>query len=270
MVGSDFTVAATILNRGESVTENRFSPAVIGAGSGYIAALSCECANVKATISINGPATLAPGQNATIVYSDNCSVLCCHDPWNVSWKLRCTGKGKVTITVTVELVDKETFDHCTVKWSDSVVVWQISKPGAEPSGAGQSWPKPPQIAVRNVQTNIAQVAPNQPVTVMANIVNTGEQQGFFSATFKVNGQVEEVREGMLEGQTGTPVQFVYYPTKSGTYTVDVNGETTYFTVVGAGSGTGDTSKSITGSTIFIIIFSLLALGATVILVRRFV
>ena len=83
--------------------------------------------------------------------------------------------------------------------------------------------------------------------------------------------VEQIKKGSLEGSQAKPLEFVVYRSEPGVYDVDLNGQRTYFTIVGP--QTDNVSKgvgSISSTLVVIIVLGALALTALIILVRRFI
>jgi hypothetical protein len=93
----------------------------------------------------------------------------------------------------------------------------------------------------NVQSQTAQV--NQPVTATANMANRGETTGNYTATLKINGEVEQIKTGKISGNSAVPLEFTIYRDKPGQYLVDINGQQASFTIVGTNKGT-DSSRTI--------------------------
>jgi hypothetical protein len=125
-------------------------------------------------------------------------------------------------------------------------------------------PSPANIYVKNVNVSSPQVSTNQEVTVYVNVKNAGEVDGGFTAVLKINGQVEQTKAIALSGMAATPVQFTIYKNMPGTYEVDVNGQKTYFTVIGSGN-----SEQPDIRTIVIILLALVAISLAIIIIKRY-
>ncbi|MFC1846146.1 hypothetical protein ACFLYM_01870 [Chloroflexota bacterium] len=111
-----------------------------------------------------------------------------------------------------------------------------------------------------------QTVAGQPVIIFGNIANRGELAGSYTATLKINEEIEDIMEGTLSGNTAKPLEFTVYRNEPGTYKVDLNGQKTYFTIVGSQQ---QSSNAINPGVIFIIIISsLIILSLIVLLVRR--
>jgi hypothetical protein len=120
----------------------------------------------------------------------------------------------------------------------------------------------------NVQPTVASV--NQPVTVVANVANSGTLEGGFTANLQINGQIEQTKMGTVAGNTYVPVEFTIVKDTPGTYNVDIGGQTTSFTVVAAGNTAG--SNALSQSQIMFIAIGVLAIAVigliTAMILRR--
>jgi predicted outer membrane repeat protein len=119
------------------------------------------------------------------------------------------------------------------------------------SGSSSSSPQMPQqfisapanLSVKYLNVQPPQATANQPVTVYANIANSGDEAGNYTAILKINGQIEETRTGKIGGHIAVPLQFITYKDKPGTYNVDINGQQTSFMIVGKSEDT-DVSRMV--------------------------
>jgi len=68
------------------------------------------------------------------------------------------------------------------------------------------------------------------VTISVLVANTGEEEGSYTVTLKVNGVVEETREITLAGGASETATFTTAEDEAGTYSVAVDGLTGSFTV----------------------------------------
>ncbi len=93
---------------------------------------------------------------------------------------------------------------------------------------------PAKLTVKYLNVQPQQAQANQPVTVYANITNSGDESGSYSATLKVNGQVEETRLGKVGGHAAVPLMFMVSREKPGSYSVDVNGQQASFIIIDDG------------------------------------
>ena len=102
------------------------------------------------------------------------------------------------------------------------------------------------------------------------MANRGETEGPYTAVLKINGQVEETKSGILQGNTAVPLKFTIYREQPGTYEVDVNGQKTFFTIIGEGTKTGLSSGNT--NLLALILWGILVLAViaalTIVLIRR--
>ena len=115
----------------------------------------------------------------------------------------------------------------------------------------------------NVQPQRAQA--NQKVVVYANITNSGDETTGYVAELRINGQVEQLKTGNVSGHAAVPLQFEVMKDRSGTYTVDINGQQAYFTVSGEGNRV-ETSRTVLQ--IALILSAIAILSLAVLLIRR--
>jgi hypothetical protein len=54
-------------------------------------------------------------------------------------------------------------------------------------------PRPAQIQLQYLSVSPQQAAAGQPVTVLTNVVNTGDEAGSYNVVLKINGQMEQSR-----------------------------------------------------------------------------
>ncbi len=93
----------------------------------------------------------------------------------------------------------------------------------------------PEMTTFSVSADIsdATVTSGTPVTVTADVENTGDEVGSIDIVLKVNGVVIETETVVLGAGESTPISWTVTKTTPGTYTIDVNGETATFTVEAA-------------------------------------
>ena len=109
-----------------------------------------------------------------------------------------------------------------------------------------------------------QAVANQEVTIFGNIANRGDMDGNYQAVLKINGKVEATKSGTISGNKATPLEFIVYRDEPGTYQVDLNGQTTYFTVAGSAK-----NSPLDTRLIFVIVIGVLVLAAIIVLVKHF-
>jgi hypothetical protein len=124
---------------------------------------------------------------------------------------------------------------------------------------------PANIILKSVNLQPQQALANQPVTIYANVANSGDEIGNYKITLKINGVLEQVKEGNISGHAAAPLKFEVIRDKPGTYAIDLNGQSTYFTIIDNHSETDSTK------TAFYIVLVVCGIGiiiSSVILVRR--
>lgn len=254
-VGNCFTVTATITITCPDVQINKFDsfPFVRPV---HAFTESCAIENVQATIEIQGNAAVqgAATQSASSGLDCPNGRAICPGQVTVNWQVCCTGPGAVTITVTpygqytisaakapaifVQPVYAIPYsplpdDHLV---SDSITIMQIPRDDFYEKwlmdSSGGSWAKPHYIKPTNVWAQPQTLLAGQNVTIYVNMANRGDIEGPYTATLKINGVEEAVKSGVLAGNTATPLEFVVSRDEPGAYEVDINGQKTFFTVVG--------------------------------------
>jgi hypothetical protein len=121
---------------------------------------------------------------------------------------------------------------------------------------------PPAITILNISSQPAIASAGQPVTIMANVVNRGEQTGNCSVLLKINDQIETSKQLTVPGNEAVPVEFTVYKEEPGNYAVDINGKKTYFSVTGQQQDNTDNIKNIA-----FIVLGVLVLSTVVIFIR---
>ncbi len=89
---------------------------------------------------------------------------------------------------------------------------------------------PAAFASSSLSISPLEVDIGQTVTISLLVANTGEEEGSYTVTLKLNGAVEETREITLAGGSSETVTFTTAEDEAGTYSVDVDGLTGSFTV----------------------------------------
>src|SRR4030042_5178667 len=98
---------------------------------------------------------------------------------------------------------------------------------------------PPYVKVLTASVQPGQVLAGQPVSIMANVKNSGDLSGSYTAELTINGELEAGKKVSVPGNASTPVQFSVVRDEPGTYTSDIGGQTAYFTVVEAAGQSGN-------------------------------
>ncbi len=94
----------------------------------------------------------------------------------------------------------------------------------------------PELCVTYLRAQPAKVSANQPVIVMGNVCNRGDAECDYTATLKINGEIDQEKKGNLPANKAVPIQFEIRRWEPGVYQVDLNGQLTYFTVESIESG----------------------------------
>ncbi len=151
---------------------------------------------------------------------------------------------------------------------------QPAPPTPERPRPSPPMPKPPQLSpailcVKYLKCSPDTVTVGQPVTISANIANDGDLPSGYTATLKINGKVEGIKMGTVDGHSAVPVSFVVSKSEPGTYTVNIDGQQAKFTVIGTGSDTDLPHTN--GGLVAILLVSLLIIatvGALILTGRR--
>jgi uncharacterized repeat protein (TIGR01451 family) len=94
---------------------------------------------------------------------------------------------------------------------------------------------PPQMSLQYLSVTPQQTSAGQPVTILTNVVNTGNEAGNYNVALKINGQVEQSRMVSVGPQGTQPVKFTIAKAQPGTYTVNIGDQKSSFIVTGTGS-----------------------------------
>ncbi len=107
--------------------------------------------------------------------------------------------------------------------AEQVTTAQVYGQGTIPAVTQQAPVTLPAISVKSASLSATKVTPGTPVTVTANVANTGTSNGTSSIKVYVNGQ-EESSQGVTVSSGGsTPLTFTVSRNEPGTYTVYVGG-----------------------------------------------
>ncbi len=262
-------ITATEPEKANNIDRSLFGKSVYAGIDGF-----CPVSSVSGTIAVTGNAVVdgsATKYASSGLKMPHQSSFDCPTEVTLSWQVCCTGPGAVTITVTpggeYYVADSGTAFSSIVAWSvssvyassgsiipaenlisDTITIYQqaeedfsqklISESGSSGSGSAS----PSNVTTVNTWAHIRTAQAGQQVIVYANIANRGETEGPYVATLKINGAVEEVKTGILQGNTAVPLKFMVSRDDPGTYEVDVNGQKTYFTVIGEASSKGISAK----------------------------
>jgi len=125
----------------------------------------------------------------------------------------------------------------------------------------------PQMSLQYLNINPQQASANQPVTITANVVNTGDMAGNYNLVVTVNGRVEQTRTISVGPQASQPVKFIVARAQPGTYTVAVGQQGSSFAVV-ADRSSASTSAQKTAVLIVVAVLGILMCGVVAVLIRR--
>jgi hypothetical protein len=81
----------------------------------------------------------------------------------------------------------------------------------------------PTVSVKSASLSATKVAPGTPITVTADVVNTGTVNGSSSIKVYVNGEMENSQGVTVNSGSSTPVTFTVSRNEPGTYSVYVGG-----------------------------------------------
>ncbi|MCJ7654623.1 MAG: hypothetical protein MUO97_04865, partial [Dehalococcoidia bacterium] len=123
---------------------------------------------------------------------------------------------------------------------------------------------PAQLSAQYVSVSPQQTTAGQPVTITANVVNTGDEAGNLDVALKINGQVEQSRMVSVGPQGIQSVKFTVNQAQPGTYNVDILGKSGNFTILGTGSSTSSSSGN--SGLIILLIIGMLVLVTVVVLI----
>jgi hypothetical protein len=139
-------------------------------------------------------------------------------------------------------------------------------PAPTPSAPSASpYLMPAKISAKYLNVSPQQTYAGQPVTISANMVNSGDRSGGYAATLKVNSNAEQTKIGIVDGHSAVPVTFTVIKTQPGTYTVDIGGQKGIFTILGTNTGGSPSSSGL----IALIVMAVLILAAAMILMMSF-
>ena len=93
-------------------------------------------------------------------------------------------------------------------------------------------PKPAAFSVSSLTISPNEVALGESVTISVEVANTGEEAGSYKITLKINGAAEASKEVTVNAGASQKVAFSTAKDLAGTYSVDVNGLSGKFVVMG--------------------------------------
>jgi len=98
---------------------------------------------------------------------------------------------------------------------------------------GISPPSPAQFTITGLDVTPEQVPPGQPVTISAQVTNTGGSEDSYTVNLTVNGQVEQTKTVTLAPEAMETVTFTVTKEAPGSYTISIGDLTEEFTVAAA-------------------------------------
>lgn len=105
--------------------------------------------------------------------------------------------------------------------------------GASTGGEPPVRVTPPDLKPKYLSVNPRQAHPDQPVTILTNVVNRGGMEGSYTVNLMINGQLEQRKTVVVSPGATQPVKFTISKAQPGTYTVAIGGNRARFTVIGA-------------------------------------
>lgn len=142
-----------------------------------------------------------------------------------------------------------------------------SPPPARRFSASPSVHAPADMTTKYLDINQQTVYVGQPVTILTNAVNKGSTAGEYNVILKINGEIEQVKQVIVEPGFARPVKFTVTKNQPGTYTVDIDGKRGNFTVLSVASGTAGSHPS--NALIVMMILGLLVIVTVVLLMLAF-
>jgi hypothetical protein len=125
----------------------------------------------------------------------------------------------------------------------AVAIESLTPSPSRASSLPPNWLKPAEMSLRYLNVNPKEASANQPVTIVTNVVNTGNEAGNYEVVLKINGHVEQTKTVGVGAQGTQPVKFTITKAQPGTYAIDVGGQTGSFTIIGTGGSAGAFSNS---------------------------
>jgi hypothetical protein len=91
--------------------------------------------------------------------------------------------------------------------------------------------EPAAFEVSDLSISPASTQAGEPVSISFIVTNTGDEEGTYTVTLKVNGEVEATREVTLAGGAEASLTFTVIRENAGTYEVEVDGLSGSFTLI---------------------------------------
>lgn len=290
-VNTDFDVVVTVTNVPVLPAGILVAPIAVGGGACNVGT-SMQITGPTTGPLVSGPVTITGGPTPQVIPQ-----LPNGQSGTFTYTLRGNVPGNVTITVSpygyvCAVTDSNQILLCSLGGSadssmvagnsqgplpipadhliSSTIEVSITGSGSGSSSSGGSNQGPgtgsqgSDIFVVGLNANPQQAVANQEVNIFGNIANRGDVEGNYELTLKINGKIEATRSGQISANKATPVKFTVYREEPGTYQVDLNGQRTFFTIVGPTK-----NNPLDARMIFIIILSVLVLTAVIVLIKHF-
>ena len=132
------------------------------------------------------------------------------------------GHGSVTVSFTISAESAGTYAISINGLTGRFTV--TAPPVIEP-------PKPADIIVSNLSVSSSKVEPGDTVTISVLVANRGGQEGTYLIELKIDGVVVETKSVTLAAGASETVTFTTSEDMGGIYTVDIDDQSTSFTVV---------------------------------------
>ena len=94
-----------------------------------------------------------------------------------------------------------------------------------PISTSTSTPSPTQFWVSIISIDPREIEPGEAVTIKIVVFNTREETGTYEVSIKIDGVVEDIVSGILEGGEAKTVPLILTSEIGGLHTVEVEGET---------------------------------------------
>jgi hypothetical protein len=87
-----------------------------------------------------------------------------------------------------------------------------------------------EFTITSLDVSSGQVKPGEPVTISADVTNTGGSEGSYTVNLTINGEVEQTKTVTLAPEATETVTFTIIKGESGSYSASIGGWTEEFTV----------------------------------------
>ncbi len=171
-------------------------------------------------------ATFTPGITLTLTYDEgqipegtdfNSLGIMAYNPTTATWEVlpSTLDKGKSSVTTTI--------GHFSIY---AVADREAAPPPTTPVYI----PMPAKFSTTEISVNPVTVAAGQTVTISTRVSNTGEADGKYSVTLKINRVAERTKEISVKAGSSEAATFTVNRNEPGTYEVEINGQKASFTI----------------------------------------